>query len=61
MAGGEYGSVNDFVNQVILLKFPMDLVPIDGLQPGPDPLVVFFESPRGKALLRKLIREEWGR
>ncbi|MEN6519338.1 MAG: hypothetical protein ABFC38_14385 [Methanospirillum sp.] len=53
---GEYKTMSDFLNQAILQKFHLDLVPIEGEPPSTDPMVVFFESPRGRALLAEIVR-----
>lgn len=45
------------MNQAILLKLQLEQIPIDGELIGPEPIVTFFESPRGRALLKELIRE----
>jgi hypothetical protein len=39
------------------MKCQVERIPIDGELLGPDPMLVFFESPRGRALLRELLRE----
>jgi len=52
-----YRNTSDFVNHAILLTFQLEQVPIDGDVIGPEPMVTFFESPRGRALLKELIRE----
>lgn len=52
-----YRNTSDFVNHAILLTFQLEQIPIDGELIGPEPMVTFFESPRGRALLRELIRE----
>lgn len=43
---GEYGSVDEFMNEAVRLRLEQD------------PLEAFFESPRGRELLRQLVREE---
>jgi hypothetical protein len=53
----EYRNLSDFVNQAILLKFQLERIPLDGELVGHDPMITFFESPRGRALLRELLRE----
>ena len=50
-------NISDFMNQAILLKLQLEQIPIDGEQVGPEPMVTFFESPRGRALIKELIRE----
>ena len=52
-----YRNTSDFVNHAILLTFQLEQIPIDGELIGPEPIVTFFESPRGRALLKELIRE----
>ncbi|HIH02625.1 MAG TPA: hypothetical protein HA263_01830 [Methanoregulaceae archaeon] len=58
---GEYGSVDQFVDRAIRLRLQLDQAPVDGEQPGPHPFIAFFESPRGRALLRELMDEALGR
>ena len=50
-------NISDFMNQAVLLKLQLEQIPIDGEQVGPEPMVTFFESPRGRALIKELIRE----
>ncbi len=53
----EYKNLSEFMNEAIMLKFEADGVEIKGGFPRSKPLVSFFESPRGRALLRELLRE----
>ncbi|MEN6343045.1 MAG: hypothetical protein ABFC89_10875 [Methanospirillum sp.] len=50
-------NISDFMNQAILLKLQLEQIPIGGELVGPEPMVTFFESPRGRALIKELIRE----
>lgn len=50
-------NISDFMNQAILLKLQLEQIPIDGELVGPEPMVTFFESPRGRALIKELIHE----
>ena len=50
-------NISDFMNQAVLLKLQLEQIPIAGELVGPEPMVTFFESPRGRALIKELIRE----
>jgi len=52
-----YPSLSEFVNQAILLKFQVEQIAVDGISSGPDPMIAYFESSRGRALLREILRE----
>jgi hypothetical protein len=54
---GEYRNLSEFITQAILMKCQVERVPIEGELLGPDPFFAFLESPRGRALLRELLRE----
>lgn len=57
VAQGAYESIEAFMNEAVRLKFQVDRILVDGEPIGPDPMIAFFESPRGRALLRELLRE----
>lgn len=53
-----YPSVTAFVTDAILLKFDIEGIPIEGLEPEPDALERYFATPAGEELLSRLIRKE---
>ena len=53
-----YPSVTAFITEAILLKFDIEGIPIDGLEPEPDALERYFATPAGEELLSRLIRKE---
>jgi len=53
----QYRNKSDFINQALLLKFQVERIALDGDFVGPDPMQAFLESPRGRTLLRELLRE----
>lgn len=55
---GAYRSITGFVVEAVLLKLDLEGIPVDVGALPPDPIAGYLESPRGRALLRKLIREE---
>jgi len=54
---GEYESEEQFVNHAILLKFQFDQIPVDGRPIGPNPMDAFFDSPKGREIIREILRE----
>lgn len=56
VAQGEYRNMSDFMNDALLLMFHIKYFLIDGMPVGPEPLAAIFESPRGRARLRELLR-----
>lgn len=55
---GAYRSITGFVVEAVLLKLDLEGIAVDVGALPPDPIAGYLESPRGRALLRKLIREE---
>jgi len=53
-----YPSVTAFITDAILLKFDIEGIPIEGLEPEPDALERYFATPAGEELLSRLIRKE---
>ncbi|MEN6341751.1 MAG: hypothetical protein ABFC89_04240 [Methanospirillum sp.] len=57
---GEYESVDEFLNRAVLTFLRLEEIDVEGVPAGPHPFVVFFESPRGRALLREIVHEARG-
>ena len=50
-----YRNTSDFVNHAILLTFQLERIQIEGQPVGPDPVADFFDSLKGREILREVI------
>lgn len=58
---GTYRSITEFVVEAILLKLDLEGIAVEVGAPPPDLVAASFASPRGRALIGALVREEVGR
>ena len=55
VASGEFRNMSEFLNHAILLTFQVERIQIEGQPIGPDPVAVFFDSVKGREILREVI------
>ncbi len=55
VATGEYRNLSEFINHAILLTFQLERIQIEGQPVGPDPVADFFDSLKGREILREVI------
>ena len=53
-----YPSLTAFITDAILLKFDIEGITVEGMEPEPDALERYFATPAGEQLLSRLIRQE---
>lgn len=55
VASGEFRNMSEFLNHAILLTFQVERIHLEGQPIGPDPVAVFFDSVKGREILREVI------
>lgn len=50
-----YPSISSYVVAALLLQLELDEVPVEGFE-TPNPILLYFESDRGKEVLREVMR-----
>lgn len=55
VASGEFRNMSEFLNHAILLTFQVERIQVEGEPIGPDPVAVFFDSVKGREILREVI------